>query len=710
MSSRRSVTLIVGFFILAWSETVAADQRFQAILTGAQQVPGVTAVARGIGTVVLNAAENEITVNLSFQDLTGIPSAAHIHGAAAVGVNAGVLFDFSGVVPAATAGTMPAQVISVSSTQVNELKTGQYYFNIHTAAFGGGEIRGQIIAAPPERYSARLNALQQVPAAATTATGAGIVLLNATETQITVDLSFTGLSSAAMAAHIHGPAAAGANAGVLFNFSGVPAATAGSMPTQAFAITPGQVAQLKAGQFYFNIHTGSFPDGEIRGQIGLAPVVLFSATLNGNQQVPSVSSSGTGTGTVLLNRAETLIYVDLNFSGLTSPVTAAHIHGAATVGANAGVLFDFSGAASGATSGAIPTQTFTITPTQVDQLKAGLFYFNIHTSSFGGGEIRGQLLLAPAKRYSGIMGGSGEVPPVITLGSGLATVVLNPTGDQISATATFQDLGTNVNAAHIHGPAASGVNGPVLFGFDAVPAATLGSVADQSFAITPGQVADLKGQLHYINVHTAGNSSGEIRGQLGTEPMLRLNRGGTGSAAADTTSVPSGIRCGGDCAEAFPVSTSLTLTPGAAAPGSVFAGWFGGGCSGTSTCALVTGNLPTTVTAVYSLSSSSITFSDDPLAAGTAVKAAHITQLRNAVNTLRVTNGLSAATFTDPGLAAADPIKAVHIGELRTALAQLYSHRGWFTPSYADASLVAGTTVIRAIHIHELRMAVRLIE
>jgi len=53
----------------------------------------------------------------------------------------------------------------------------------------------------------------------------------------------------------------------LFPFSGVPSATSGSIPQQTFAITPTQVAQLRSGLFYFNIHNATFPGGEIRGQI-----------------------------------------------------------------------------------------------------------------------------------------------------------------------------------------------------------------------------------------------------------------------------------------------------------------------------------------------------------------------------------------------------------------------------------------------------------
>ena len=97
------------------------------------------------------------------------------------------------------------------------------------------------------------------------------MVLNLAQTQITVDESWSGLTAPATASHIHGPAAPGVNAPVLFPLAGMPAATAGAVPQQVFGITPAQVAQLFAGQFYFNVHTSIFPGGEIRGQITLVP-------------------------------------------------------------------------------------------------------------------------------------------------------------------------------------------------------------------------------------------------------------------------------------------------------------------------------------------------------------------------------------------------------------------------------------------------------
>ena len=111
------------------------------------------------------------------------------------------------------------------------------------------------------------------------ATGFGTVVLNAAQNQITVDESWSGLLAAATASHIHGPGGVGTNNAVIFAFSGVPAATSGSIPQQVFAITPTQVAYLESGYLYMNIHTSLFPGGEIRGQLVLVPEPSTAALL-----------------------------------------------------------------------------------------------------------------------------------------------------------------------------------------------------------------------------------------------------------------------------------------------------------------------------------------------------------------------------------------------------------------------------------------------
>lgn len=138
-------------------------------------------------------------------------------------------------------------------------------------------------------FEAFLFGTTENPANASTATGYGTVLLDDTQTSITVNLDWTGLTSLATAAHIHGPALPNVNAAIIFPLSGVPAATAGVIPQQTFAINSTQVGQLQSDLYYMNVHTSQFPGGEIRGQLRAKAVPEPSAVLLGILGLGSIS-------------------------------------------------------------------------------------------------------------------------------------------------------------------------------------------------------------------------------------------------------------------------------------------------------------------------------------------------------------------------------------------------------------------------------------
>jgi hypothetical protein len=100
----------------------------------------------------------------------------------------------------------------------------------------------------------------------------------------------------------------------------------------------------------------------------------------------------------------------------------------------------------------------------------------------------------------------------------------------------------------------------------------------------------------------------------------------------------------------------------------------------------------------------SVAFTDDPpVARFTRLKRAHVTELRNAVNAVRTFAGLTPFTFTDTTPVFA---RAIHIAELRTALSQARSAIG-MPVTFTDPTLTPGQSVMRAVHVEELRNAVR---
>jgi hypothetical protein len=153
------------------------------------------------------------------------------------------------------------------------------------------------------------------------------------------------------------------------------------------------------------------------GTSAFAGVITYTAVL-GNFENPPTGSPGTGFATVTIDNVLNTMLVDVTFSGLTSGNTNAHIHCCVAQGGNAGVATvtpTFTGFPTGATSGTY-SHLFDLlqagswnpafiaanggTPASAEAvLLAGLAanqtYLNIHTTNFGGGEIRGFLVAAP---------------------------------------------------------------------------------------------------------------------------------------------------------------------------------------------------------------------------------------------------------------------------------------------------------------------------
>ena len=117
--------------------------------------------------------------------------------------------------------------------------------------------------AETQSYKADLKSSTEVPPNDSKGSGALTATYDTTSKKLTYSATYSGLTGDATAAHFHGPAAAGANAGVVVPVSG---AMASPMKGEA-TLTDAQAADLQAGKWYFNIHTAANKGGEIRGQV-----------------------------------------------------------------------------------------------------------------------------------------------------------------------------------------------------------------------------------------------------------------------------------------------------------------------------------------------------------------------------------------------------------------------------------------------------------
>ncbi len=170
-----------------------------------------------------------------------------------------------------------------------------------------------------------------------------------------------------------------------------------------------------------NVFVVSLSNGAVY-EIKSKPSQLFVASLTGAQEVPANSSIATGTATLLLSPDEQTARVSLNFNGLSTGETDAHIHGPAAVGATAPPIFPLP-------LGQLGDFQITLTTPQVQDLKAGLHYINVHTSMFPNGEIRGQFS-APASATS-LQFGSTTFS--VSEGEGSASLTVKRLGNAASA-------------------------------------------------------------------------------------------------------------------------------------------------------------------------------------------------------------------------------------------------------------------------------------
>src|SRR3982750_4759569 len=117
---------------------------------------------------------------------------------------------------------------------------------------------------------------------------------------------------------------------------------------------------------------------------------------------------------------------------------------------------------------------------------------------------------ASAEKLKATLDAKSEVPATTSSGTGMADLDYDAASKKLSWKVTYSGLSGPATAAHFHGPAEAGKNAGVAV---AIPNAT-SSPAEGSATLTDAQAADLMAGKYYVNIHTAANPAGEIRGQV----------------------------------------------------------------------------------------------------------------------------------------------------------------------------------------------------
>jgi hypothetical protein len=360
-------------FLRLLSQTTNTVLAFSALLRPDNEVPAVTnSPATGIGAFSLEGSN--LNYYVSFSGLISPATAAHFHAPATPTNSVGVMVAIPP--PNVTSGIISGK-LGLTLAQISNIVNGLSYVNVHTTSNAPGEIRGQVV---PLRMVVTMNgASEETP---TGSSGIGRGVLTFIGNRLFYEIQYSGLSSNAIAAHIHGPASTTNSAGVLVGLN-TPSGTEGTI-SGSLTLTPQELAFILAGKTYINLHTEAHQGGEIRGQIW---PTQFGATLNGAAEVPAVVTDATGSA--ILNVVSNVVNYTVTYTNLSSAPFAAHIHGPSDTAHGAGVLIGLSGVP--ATTSGTFSGSFTATTQDLFYILSGLTYVNIHTANHNDGEIRGQL-------------------------------------------------------------------------------------------------------------------------------------------------------------------------------------------------------------------------------------------------------------------------------------------------------------------------------
>ena len=494
--------IIASLFIFSASTNLLANKDGSILLTArlssANEVPAVATKGKGLVTIVIEE-DKSMTINGVFDSLTGPVTNCHFHKAA-FGVNGSVVLNLLpyvkgnriyGKIPAATAKPLIADMMA-----------DNIYFNVHTTANPGGEIRGQVSLQTDFHFWTIMSGFSEVPVVNTNALGLASVVVSRSLSKVDYKIVVNGLSGPIISAHLHyGSTSVAGPIAFPLSFSG-------SVLTGSFDLPDLKlIDSLDAGRVYVNIHTTANGGGEIRGQLGFINGAFgFDALIEGAQENPPVTTNAKALMVGWATEALDTMQYAVIYTGLTP--NAAHFHNGA-VGVNGSVVVALT--PYNLAPNAAYVDKIGLSNDNLTKFLKGEMYVNLHTAANGGGEIRGQVSSSILEGMVADMCSKQENPPTTSnaIGAGYLAIDRNKLIAYFSV--VTNGLSSNATAAHIH-VGAKGVNGNVL--------TTIGTSTNNSWSggvILPRTtLADTAvNNLMYFNVHTAANGGGEIRGQIG---------------------------------------------------------------------------------------------------------------------------------------------------------------------------------------------------
>jgi hypothetical protein len=137
----KTLALLSAAMLLSVATPVLAEQKtFSATLTAAEEVPATQSTGTGTVEATYDTDTKVFTYTIEYSGLSGDATGAHFHGPAAPGENADPVVPIPDPLASPINGTA-----TLDDTQAADLLAGKWYFNVHTAQYPDGEIRGQVL-------------------------------------------------------------------------------------------------------------------------------------------------------------------------------------------------------------------------------------------------------------------------------------------------------------------------------------------------------------------------------------------------------------------------------------------------------------------------------------------------------------------------------------------------------------------------------------
>ncbi|MBX2858928.1 MAG: CHRD domain-containing protein [Cellvibrionaceae bacterium] len=500
-------------------------------MSGAQEVPATNTAFKGTALLEIDESTFQMRASVDVSAVADVQN-IHIHRGGA-GVNGDVLVGLSrgNLGFGLEGGTWSLAPESITQGQIDAVKAGNWYFNVHTSRYASGEVRGQILTDNYTLLAFSLAGIQQVPGVETAAKGYGYGWVNRDTSALQIRVITENIEDI-LAAHIH-DGRVGENGGIniaLESVSGEPGVW--STPANT-TINAAALDTLLSGGYYVNVHTSQNPTGEIRGQVVSEDFAVAAFKLSGAQEFPLVDSAASGNGYALIDKARNVMELTVLTEGVDD-ATIAHIHGQ-NVGRNGGVLTALQQDDDDPSIWRLAPDTV-LQPSVIDQLLAGGHYVNVHTPANASGEIRGQIITDNFVLATFDLSGSQEVPALQTVASGNAYALMDENTYGVQLTVDTDNI--DVTVAHIHSNRI-GANGGVVVALQADLDPDLQGVwrLEDNTVLQPSDFESLLSAGAYVNIHSEANPSGEIRGQIITDnlTLFAFNLSGDQEAPAVDT-------------------------------------------------------------------------------------------------------------------------------------------------------------------------------